>query len=129
MIIKRENDSFIKKVKINFNNLDEYDEKKIKKATSLLNDTIDNSYICQFENIECALQNEKNSSFCNKNSGCISQIKKLKKKLKSIEIKTFCISCKANGFSNPAGDFFSKGSSYVSFVSNIKKWRNLFYNI
>jgi len=106
MKIIRENNTIIKKRKINLQQLEEYDQNKINQAIKLLKKEISTSYISHFNNISYMLG--KTNIFSNKNNGCISQCQKLKKELKKIGLKTYFVSCQANGFSNPAGDFFVK---------------------
>lgn len=112
MEIKRSDNSIIKKRKINFKTIDSYDEYKIKQAIEYLNNEITHNFVSHFDNISYVLQqkNDKNAKFSNynKNTGCISDCKRLKKKLSKIGLKTYFVSCKANGFSNPAGDALVK---------------------
>ena len=111
MEIKRNDNSIIKKRKINFNNIKVYDEVKVKQAVEYLNNEITNSIVSNFDNIAYVFQkNDKPIKFAtyNKNTGCISSCKRLKKKLSKIGLKTYFISCKATDFSNQAGNEFVK---------------------
>lgn len=112
MIIYRKNNLNIQKRKINLNNLDEFDEEKIKKAHILLKKRIYASYASHFDYVTYFFEKIKNPkikfSQYNKFTGCISECKLLKKELNKIGIKTYYASCKANGFSNPAGDAYVK---------------------
>lgn len=125
MKIIRNDNSIIKKRKINFNNIEYYDEDKIKQGVEYLNQEIKNNFVSHFDNINYILHkinnnNPKFSSY-NKNTGCISDCKRLKKKLNKIGLKTYLISCKANGFSNPAGDDLVKESHVFLLYPSIKK--------
>ena len=108
MQIKRADNSVIKKRKINFKTLQSYDDNKVKQAVNYLKEEIANNFVSHFDNISYVLKQQKdrniNFSSYNKNTGCISDCKRLKKKLTKIGLKTYFASCKANGFSNPAGD-------------------------
>lgn len=106
MKIIRGNNTIIRKRKINIQQLKNYDENKMNQAIQYLRKEISNSYISHFDNISYML-GQKNS-FSTKNNGCISECKKLKKELKGLGLETYFVSCKADGFSNPAGDFFVK---------------------
>ena len=106
MKIIRENNTIIKKRKINLLNLEEYNQEKIDQATQYLKREISTSFVTHFNNISYLLG--RNTTFTTENSGCINECQKLKKELKKIGLKTYFVSCKANGFSNPAGDFFVK---------------------
>lgn len=64
------------------------------------------SFVSHFSNVSYMLG--KTNIFSTKNNSCISECQKLKKELKKIGLKTYFVSCQANGFSNPAGDFFVK---------------------
>ena len=129
MIIRRGNNTVIKKRKIDLRKLDIYDEKKITKAKELLEEAINESYVCHFENITYALNsNNKDSSFFNKHSGCTSQVQELKKMLKRIGIKTYYVSCKANGFSTPNGDLLVK-EAHVFLIYPTLKNNKIFFII
>lgn len=108
MQIKRADNSVIKKRKINFKTLQSYDDNKVKQAVNYLKEEIANNFVSHFDNISYVLKQQKdrniNFSSYNKNTGCISDCKRLKKKLTKIGLKTYFVSCKANGFSNPPGD-------------------------
>lgn len=106
MKIIRENNTIIKKRKINLKNLENYDENKIKQATQYLQNKIYTSFISHFDNISYFLG--KATTFSTNNNGCISECKKLKKELKKLGLKTYFVSCSTSGFSNPAGDFLVK---------------------
>lgn len=67
---------------------------------------ISTSFVSHFDNISYMLG--KTTIFSTKSNGCISECQKLKKELKKIGLETYFVSCQANGFSNPAGDFFVK---------------------
>lgn len=112
MIIRRENGSLIKKRRINFKNLDEYDEKKFNQAIIYLEDEIKNSFVSHFDNVSYTLEQfkKKNINFLdyNKNTGCITECKNLSNKLKKIGLKTYFVSCRAKVFSNQAGDALVK---------------------
>lgn len=118
MQLMRENNTIIKKRKINLNKLENYDEEKIKKATKCLQNIISNSFVSHFNNISYFLG--KTSTFSNNTTGCISECKKLKKELNALGLKTYFISCKANGFSNPAGDFFVKEAHVFLLYPSLK---------
>lgn len=112
MEIMRGNNSIIQKKKINLTKLPLYDDEKVRVAIQLLRKQIDDSFVSHFDYISYALKaikdtNIKVSSYI-KNSGCISTCKKLKAKLRQIGLDTYYVSCKANGFSNPAGDLLVK---------------------
>ena len=51
MEIKRNDNSIIKKRKINFKNIKAYDELKVKQAVEYLNNEITNSLVSNFDNI------------------------------------------------------------------------------
>lgn len=106
MKINRENNTIIKKRKINLQRLEKYDQNKINLATQYLKREISTSYVSHFNNVSYLLG--KTTVFSTKNSGCINECQKLKKELKKLGLKTYFVSCQANGFSNPAGDFFVK---------------------
>lgn len=106
MKIIRENNTIIKKRKINLQQLEKYDQNKIKQATKYLKKEISTSFVSHFNNISYMLG--KTTVFSTKNNGCVSECKKIKKELKKIGLETYFVSCRANGFSNPAGDFFVK---------------------
>ena len=120
MNIKRPDNSYIKKRKINLNNLDKYDENKIKQATQFLENVINKSYVSHFDNISFLLNQDNNTLKELKNSGCINECKVLKKQLKKIGLKTYYISCQANGFSNPAGDSLVKEAHVFLLYPSIK---------
>lgn len=130
MIIPRKNNFNIQKRKINFKNLDIYNEEKIKKATSLLKKRIDDSYASHFDYVTYFFEKEENkkASFTsyNKFTGCISECKKLKKELKKIGIKTYYVSCRANGFSNPSGDAYVKEAHVFLVYPSLKDNKLLF---
>lgn len=107
MIIKRSDNSVIKKRKINLNHLDLYDEEKIKLAEHILNEEIYNGYVSHFDYVSYVFEGSNNHNDFwkyNRNSGCVSDCRRLRKKLKKEGMKTYFVSCKANGFSNPIGD-------------------------
>lgn len=124
MKIIRNDNSIIKKRKINFNNIENYDKNKIKQGVEYLNQEINNNFVSHFDNINYILhkKNNNNTKFSsyNKNTGCISDCKRLKKKLNKIGLKTYLISCKANGFSTPAGDALVKESHVFLLYPTIK---------
>lgn len=124
MEIKRNDNSFIKKRKINFNNIDTYDKGKIRQATKCLNNQVTNNFVSHFDNINYVLQHKNDSSVkfsnYNKNTGCISDCKRLKKQLSKIGLKTYFVSCKANGFSNSAGDDFVKEAHVFLIYPSLK---------
>lgn len=112
MEIRRGNNSIIQKKKINLTNLPLYDDEKVRFAIRLLRKQIDDSFVWHFDYISYVLKEQKDvnikiSSYI-KNSGCISDCKKLKSQLKQVGLQTYYVSCKANGFSNPAGDLLVK---------------------
>lgn len=130
MIIKRSDNSIIKKRRINFKTIDHYDEDKIKQAIKYLNNEITNNFVSHFDNITYVLEqkDDKNIKFSNynKNTGCISDCKRLKKKLNKIGLKTYFISCKANGFSNPAGDALVKEAHTFLLYPSLKNGKIYF---
>lgn len=132
MKIIRNDNSIIKKRKINFNNIEYYDEDKIKQGVEYLNQEIKNNFVSHFDNINYILHkiNNNNTKFSsyNKNTGCISDCKRLKKKLSKIGLKTYLISCKANGFSNPAGDDLVKESHVFLLYPSIKN-KKIYFTI
>ena len=78
MEIKRNDNSIIKKRKINFKNIKAYDELKVKQAVEYLNNEITNSLVSNFDNITYVFEkNDKPMKFAtyNKNTGCISSCK------------------------------------------------------
>lgn len=117
----------IRKRKKCFNNLEEYKEAKMKKAIGLLNQVIDNSFVSHFDYVSTAIDNKVFLPY-NENTGCISDCKELKKNLDKIGIKTYFVSCKANGFSNPAGDSFVKEAHVFLIYPSLKNNR-LFFTI
>ena len=128
MKIKRDDNTLIKKRKINLKSLEPYDENKVSKAVEYLNNEITNSFTSHFDNIAYVLDKKDNFSSCNKNTGCISDCKRLKKQLNKFGLKTYYVSCKANGFSNPAGDSFIKESHVFLIYPSIKN-KNLYFTI
>lgn len=132
MKIKRNDNSIIKKRKINLENLETYDDNKIKQAVECLNSEITNNFISHFDNIAYTFKkrNDRNHKFSNynKNTGCISDCKRLKKKLSKIGLKTYFVSCKANGFSNPAGDSLIK-EAHVFLIYPTLKNEKVYFTI
>lgn len=131
MKIKRNDNSIIKKRKINFNNIETYDEVKVKQAIEYLNNEITNSIVSNFDNIAYVLQkNDKPVKFTtyNKNTGCISSCKRLKKKLSKIGLKTYFISCKATDFSNQAGNELVKEAHVFLLYPSLKN-EKLYFTI
>lgn len=130
MKIIRDNNSIIKKRKINLDKLPIYDDKKIQIAIKMLNQTIEESFISHFNYISYALKEENNCKITTflKTSGCISDCKRLKTKLKKLGIETYYVSCQANGFSNPAGDLLVK-EAHVFLVSPSLKNNQIYFTI
>ncbi len=77
MKLIRENNTIIKKRKINLQKLENYDESKMKQAIQYLRNEISNSFVSHFDNISYMLG--KTTTFSTKNNGCISECQKLKK--------------------------------------------------
>lgn len=131
MKIIRNDNSIIKKRKINFNNIEYYDENKVKQGVEYLKSEIKNNFVSHFDIITYILHKNNNNikfSSYNKNTGCISDCKRLKKKLSKIGLKTYLVSCKANGFSNPAGDNLVKESHVFLLYPAIKN-KKIYYTI
>lgn len=82
MEIIRENNTIIKKRKINLQQLEEYDQNKINEATKYLKKEISSSFVSHFDNISYMLG--KTTTFSTKNNSCISECQKLKKELKKL---------------------------------------------
>lgn len=128
MKIIRYNNSAIKKKKIDLNKLTLYDKEKVKYAINLLEQEIDNSFVSHFNYISYALKEDNNTSSHIKNSGCISDCKRLKAKLKQIGLETYYVSCKAKGFSNPAGDALVK-EAHIFLVYPAIKNKKVYFTI
>lgn len=126
MKIIRENDTIIDKRKINFQQLEKYDPTKIEQAIQILKKEISLSFVSHFDNISYLLGRTK--SFSTKNNGCISACQKLKKELEKLGLETHFVSCQANGFSNPAGDYFVK-EAHVFLVSPALRNNKVFFTI
>lgn len=124
--IIRENNTIIKKRKINLQRLEEFDQNKINQAIKYLKKGISTSFVSNFDNISYMLG--KTNIFSTKNNGCISECHKLKKELKKIGLKTYFVSCQANGFSNPAGDFFVK-EAHVFLIYPSLRNKKVFFTI
>jgi ABC-type Zn uptake system ZnuABC Zn-binding protein ZnuA len=125
-------ESKIKKRKINLKNLEPYNKEKIKLAQQRLNQVIENSFVSHFDNVTYFFQKQKNKdikfSKFNKNTGCISECKKLKKELKDIGIKTYFVSCNANGFSNKSGDNLVK-EAHVFLINPSQRNGKIYFTI
>lgn len=131
MIIKRSDNSVIKKRKINLNRLDLYDEEKIKLAEHILNEEIYDGYVSHFDYVSYVFgKSDKRNEFFkyNKNSGCVGACRSLRRKLKNIGLKTYFVSCKANGFSNPIGDSLV-GEGHVFLVYPSLKNNRVYFTI
>ena len=131
MEIRRSDNSVIKKRKRNFKNIEPYNELKVKQAIKYLNNEITNGITSNFDNITYALQKKnKTTKFAtyNKNTGCISSCKRLKKELSKLGLKTYFVSCKATDFSNPAGNEFVK-EAHVFLVYPSLKNNKLYFTI
>ena len=131
MEIKRNDNSIIKKRKINFKNIKAYDELKVKQAVEYLNNEITNSLVSNFDNITYVFEKkDKPMKFAtyNKNTGCISSCKRLKKKLNKIGLKTYFVSCKATDFSNQAGNEFVKEAHIFLLYPSLKN-EKLYFTI
>lgn len=128
MEIKRIDNSIIKKRKINFENLDKYDEGKMKQATEVLDDIINTSYISHFDNISFLLNQDKKLCKKFKSIGCIDMCKKLKNQLMELGLKTYFVSCKANGFSNTTGDLVIQEAHVFLLYPSIKD-NKIFFTI
>ena len=129
MEIRRYDNSIIKKRKINLENLDIYDEEKIKLAIKYLNEEIENSFVSHFDYISYILNNKKDKfSSCNRNTGCVTACKNLKKRLNKLGLKTYFVSCKANVFSNKTGNSLIK-EAHVFLIYPSLKNNKLYFTI
>lgn len=130
MKLYRDDQTFIEKRKINLEDLELYDEEKVKLATVYLNQYVEESLVNQFDYISYVLEDHKKSDFAsyNPNTGCISDNKKLYQKLKELGMKTYFVSCKASGYSNKAGDNIIKEAHIFLIYPSIRNNR-IYYTI
>ena len=125
------------KKKIELNNLDEYNPKKLKQSENILKETISNTLINDFSfliklnqislNKDMSLEEAYNSYNGEiPTIDCIGISKILKKKLKKININTYFITCKASGFSTKYGDSLIKEAHTFLIYTCKKKDKLLF---
>ena len=127
----------ISKRKIDLNNLDLYDSKKIKSSKKLLKETISNTLVNDFNfliklNKISTVEGITIEEAYNKYKGeiptvdCIGLSKILQEKLKQINMETHFITCKAHGFSTKYGDSLVKEAHTFLLYPCIKNNKTLF---
>ena len=125
------------KRRINLDNLEEYDFKKIKKSEKILKETISNTLVNDFAFLIKLNKISSNKGITleeayNSYKGeiptidCIGLSKILKDRLKKIGIKTYFITCKANGFSTKYGDSLIK-EAHTFLIYPCKKNKKLLF--
>ena len=125
------------KRRINLDNLEEYDFKKIKKSEKILKETISNTLVNDFAFLIKLNKISSNKGITleeayNSYKGeiptidCIGLSKILKEKLNKIGINTYFITCKAKGFSTKYGDSLIKEAHTFLIYPCQKKKKTLF---
>ena len=125
------------KRRINLDNLEEYDFKKITKSEQILKETISNTLVNDFAFLIKLNKISLNKGITieeayNNYTGeiptidCIGLSKILKEKLNKIGINTYFITCKANGFSTKYGDSLIKEAHTFLIYPCKKKKKTLF---